>query len=181
MNNGEYDNEFGDQPDGPFDGITKMVTDAMLDRVVEHTCRMIATARSKEAFKDIYRYMTGLPVRAVLQMPKPLLDEFWKFVNHVCQEDASDNAAHGLRAMVNGYAALLNAEDQFQQDFHGLDMADLLEDYQESMRELQNAMTKHGETPADWAKSAFRTKRRSLPNPKGNLQTPTDTEDDDNE
>jgi hypothetical protein len=171
MKNGDYDSE---NRNSPFDGVEKLVTEALIERVVNHTCEQIASTTDRSRFPDIYIYLTALPVRAVLQMPKPLLDEFWKFVNHLCQADPRDNAAHGLLSLLNGYTSLLNFEDQFQQDFHGIEMEDLLQDYSERLRDLEYAMRKQGLVIADWAKPCFRATRKPLPNPKGNLDNGLD-------
>ena len=170
-----YDPNQPQTPENPLSGLDQIIGDAMIEKVVQFTCRKIATSRDRRSFADIYKYFSSLPIKAVLQMPKPLLDEFWKFVDAICQEDPTDNAAHGLKSMIEGATALLNAEDQFQQDFHGMELTDLLEDYEDRMSDLADVLRRNEEAVGSWAEPAFR-RRKKLPMSKG--QIPEGDEDE---
>jgi len=166
------DEEYGENP---FEGIQQEFTDVMLDRVVSYTCRKIATTRDRREFAEVYKTLASIPLRGILQLPKPLIDEFWKFVNEACQMDETDNASHGLRSLLNGVTASLCTEDEFQQDFHGLSSGDISDDYEERIRDLKTDLQQKSEQPAKWAMPLFRSQGKRLPRPKGEIEQ---TEDD---
>ena len=159
-----------DRDKNPFQGIENDINDAVLDRMQIYICRIIATAEREEHLAEVYRFMTMSPPRVVLKMPKPLLDEFWKFINDMIVRVPNSNVAHGLRVLVSSASHLLAQEDEFQANFHKISEDDLNEDYKDALRELGRALHENGEIPAPWAKPLFRGRGGGIE--KGKIETP---------
>ena len=150
------DNPQFNAPDNPFSGIEETLAEVLIDKIVSYTCLKIATCRDLSDLSEVYGYLSRLPIKAVLQFPKPLLDEFWKFCHVLTVEEPTSNAAAGAKALVNGLTAMLNAEDEFQAEFHGISREDLLADYADHLLDIASMLKSENEVPADWAKPVFR-------------------------
>ncbi len=162
----DYYNEES-EAENPFEGIQQEFTDVMLDRVVSYTSRKIATTQDPSEFAELYKVISSIPLRGILQFPKPLIDEFWKFVNLCCQSNDRCNASHGLRSLLEGITASLCTEDEFQIDFHGLSSSDIAYDYDERVEDLKKDLSYRGESVAKWAVPMMRDQRNRLSRPKG--------------
>lgn len=164
----DYYNE-ENESENPFEGIQQEITDVMLDRVVSYTCRKIATTQDPSEFAELYKVISAIPLKGILQFPKPLIDEFWKFVNLCCLSNERSNASHGLRALLEGITATLCKEDEFQIDFHGLSSSDIAYDYEQRVEDLKKELSHRGESPAKWSIPLMRDQRNRLSRPKGDI------------
>ena len=166
-----------DLSDKKFMALLKQrVAHSLQEELVSYVCCKMASSDGRDA-NQMYQALMVMSVRAVLQLPKPLIDECWKMINARAMTMPDDTTLHALRALLSGISAMLEREDNHQKEHNGVTTGQLMGDYRERLMGVREAMMATGMIPQRWSKFLFVGPDIKLPLLKGDVPAETDSPD----
>ena len=140
------------------------MADSLITECAEIVSCQIATTKDARNLRELYERLTHLPLKALYEIPLPLLQEFWKWLTSQADKAPNVKSLKTMAVLVDGMCALLLKEDQHQVDVRGVDQQDLDADYVAMIQDIAHAIKAEDQTVAEWAINVFRVPRRRLQN-----------------